>query len=127
MPLSKRIMAVGASAELAKATNGQFANLPAGVGTTQAGATAISADINVIVTSSAGNTAFILPNDAITSDSLDIMTASGITASALIYPPVGGTINGGGTNASITMAAGTSATFWCTANLTWLTNPKTPS
>jgi hypothetical protein len=127
MPLSKRMMAVGLSAEAAKATNGQFVNLPAGVGTTQAGATAVSGDVNVIVTSSAGNTAFVLPNDAIASDNVDIMALTTISASALIFPPLGGTINGGGANASITMAAGTSATFWCTANLTWITNPKTPS
>lgn len=127
MPLSKRMMAVGLPGETAKAINGQFVALPAGVGTAQVGATPATGDVNTIGTSSVGNTAFVLPSDAIAGDNLDIMTLSTITASALIFPPIGGTINGGGTNASITMAVSTSATFWCTANLTWVTNPKTPS
>lgn len=131
MALSKRMLAAGLPSVSALAINGQYVAVPAGVGTTQSGATPITGDINTIGTSSAGNTAFLLPNDAIAGDCIDVMVLSTVTASALVFPSTGGTINGGAANASITMAASTSATFFCTGTNNpgpiWVTSPKTPS
>lgn len=127
MAAAKRMMANGTPGVQATAINGVVNPAGTGVGTTQLGAAPITVDVLVITGSSTGNTAFVLPSDAVPGDSVDIMTASTITASALVYPPVGGTISGGTVNASITFAASKSATLWCVGPLTWYSNPAVPS
>lgn len=126
MAAAKRMMANGTPGVQATAING-IVGTGTGVGTTQLGAAPITVDVLVITTSATGQTAFVLPFDAVPGDSVDIMAASGITASALVYPAVGGTINGGTVNASITFAASKSATLWCTGPLSWYSNPAVPS
>lgn len=44
-----------------------------------------------------------------------------------IFPPTGGTINGGSTNAALTMANGAGATFYAKDALTYYTIPRVPA
>jgi hypothetical protein len=128
MPLSKRMLAVGFTAEMAKAANGQVVlNLVGAGNATQTGATAITGDINTIGTSTAGNNSFILPVDAVPSDFVTIITVAGLANAANIYPPVGGQINAAGANVVYSMAASKAADLFCVGNLLWVTNPVVAS
>lgn len=126
MSAAKRMMANGTPGVQATAING-IVGFGTGVGTAQVGAAPITVDVLIITTSTTGQTAFVLPSDAVPGDSVDIIANSGISASALVYPAVGGTINGGSVNTSITFAASKSATLWCTGPLSWYSNPAVPS
>ena len=102
MGLSKRLMAVGTPAEQAKAINGVTGTY-ASVSTTvsQAAATPLLYDVNVIPNAQAAG-AVLLPSDAVVGDFVTVTNYTGSNVS--IYPSSGGTINGGGTNAAITLA-----------------------
>jgi hypothetical protein len=78
-----------------------------GVGTTQTGAPLLRGGITVL-TSTAGQTAAILPSGA---GSDLIVRVTGGTA-ATIFPPVGGAFNGGSANASVSVASGAIALFY---------------
>jgi hypothetical protein len=125
MALSKRMMSVGFSAEMAKAANaGQLSiNLVALANATQTGAAPITGDFTTIGTSTAGNNSVILPSDAVSSDWLTIVTVAGLGNAVNVYPPVGGQINAAGANVVYSMAASKAADFICVGSLTWVTNP----
>ena len=90
---------------------GQTANA-----TTQATATAITADITVFSTV-ASTGAAILPNN---SSAADILVMNGQATNALIvFPPVGGTINGGSANASYSQAVSKCARYVTADGLNW--------
>jgi hypothetical protein len=90
---------------------GQVANA-----TTQATATAITADVTVFSTV-ASTGAAILPNNA---SAADILIMNGQATNALIvFPPVGGTINGGSANASYSQAASKCARYVTADGLNW--------
>lgn len=77
-----------------------------GVGTTQSGAPLLSGGVNVL-NSTAANTAAILPTYA--SGPITVRVTGGTTAT--VFPPTGGSLNGGSANASVTVASGTAAIF----------------
>ena len=80
----------------------------AGVGTTQTGAAALTNGVVLLLTPTASNTAFILNSATSTGRPLYLWNASS-SQGALIYPPTGGTINGGSVNASISIPTLTGA------------------
>lgn len=77
-----------------------------GVGTTQAGAPTLIGGVNVL-TSTAGQTSAVIPSFA---SGPVIVRVTGGTA-ATVFPPVGGSINGGAVNASVSVASGSVAMF----------------
>lgn len=83
----------------------------AGVGTTQAGAATITSSITRLATS-VGQTAFVLPNTTGQMFFIHNTTAT----SALVYPPVGGTIDGGATDASITITYNSTKLIFATSS-----------
>jgi hypothetical protein len=90
---------------------GQTAN-----NTTQATATAITADVTVFSTV-ASTGAAILPNN---SSAADILVMNGQASNALVvFPPVGGTINGGSANASYSQAVSKCARYVTADGLNW--------
>lgn len=101
------LMALGIAGEPARRIGGTIATAVAGVGTAQTGAAAITGTVNSVTTAS-GQTAFILPlhNPGRT---VEIYNTSATTA--LVYPPVGGAIQGGSTNASFSVAQNKGAIF----------------
>ena len=83
--------------------------------TTQATATAITADISVFTTV-ASTGAVILP----VGGAADILIMNGQATNALIvFPPVGGTINGGSANASYSQAVSKCARYVTADGLNW--------
>jgi len=104
MPLTKRIMAVGMSAQMANAVNG-FVVIYASVSTTvsQAAATALTGDINLIPNSQAAG-AVLLPSDAVQGDTITVTNVTGNNVT--VYPPVGDKLMGGATNAGVVLATG---------------------
>jgi len=84
--------------------------------TTQATAVAITADITVFATV-ASTGAAILPAG---SGAADILILNGQATNALIvFPPVGGTINGGSANASYSQAVSKCARYVTADGLNW--------
>jgi hypothetical protein len=67
------------------------------------------------VTSTPSGTGLMLPSPRV--GSVVLVRNDDGSNSLSVYPPVGGTINGGSVNAAATIAAGASATFTC-----WGTN-----
>jgi len=83
--------------------------------TTQATATAITADVSVFTTV-ASTGAVILPSGG----AADILIMNGQATNALIvFPPIGGTINGGSTNASYSQAVSKCARYVTADGLAW--------
>jgi hypothetical protein len=83
--------------------------------TTQATATAITADITVFTTV-ASTGAVILPAGG----AADILIMNGQATNALIvFPPIGGTINGGSANASYSQAVSKCARYVTADGMAW--------
>ena len=83
--------------------------------TTQATATAITADVTVFSTV-ASTGAAILP----TGGAADILVMNGQASNALVvFPPIGGTINGGSANASYSQAVSKCARYVTADGLNW--------
>jgi hypothetical protein len=83
--------------------------------TTQATATAITADITVFTTV-ASTGAVILPSGG----AADILIMNGQATNALIvFPPIGGTINGGSANASYSQAVSKCARYVTADGMAW--------
>lgn len=86
----------------------------AGVGTAQSGAGVINKENSVtLLTTSGGATAFILPNLLSLGRPFYIWNTSATTA--LVYPPVGGNINGVGANTAISLIQETGGIFMLVA------------
>ena len=103
MSTTADLMGLGMSPALA----GRLGNTPqsvAGNGTTQTGATTLAGGAVFLATPAASNTAFVLSNAISTGRPVYFWNQSA-SQTALIYPPSGGKINGGSTNASISVAA----------------------
>lgn len=94
------LVGVGIQPEQAQRLGLDIATL-AGVGTAQSGAAAIAKPITLGTTAS-GQTAFVLPSTAELLEEFEFTNTSSTTA--LLFPPSGGAINGGSTNASISVA-----------------------
>lgn len=110
MPSSaKTLMASGMAAGQAKLVGGDVVS-KAGVGTAQVGATQLSVGEYTLLTTAGGATAFVLPNCNI-GDECEVYNTT--STAALIFPPagIGGTINGGSGDASVSLAQNKVALF----------------
>jgi hypothetical protein len=89
-----------------------------GVGTTQAGGTAISPTTNNVSTvTSGGQTAFVLPSAAELESLYFVYNPSATTA--LIFPQSGGKINAAATDASVSVAVNLSRIFIRKSTTVW--------
>ena len=91
---------------------------PAAAGTLTSDATALTADEN-FVTGADGATGVKLPTGVAGMRIRVVNTVATTTALLKVYPDAGGAINGGSADAAVTVAPGATATFVCTAALTW--------
>lgn len=107
MSLAARIVSAGLSAINAQAIQGTVAAGLTALGTTQANALAIGADVNQFTTVAAGTGAVLPPMNP--GDSCVIFN-KGANA-LLVYPPVGGTINSLGLNAGYSVATATPSCY----------------
>jgi len=85
-------------------------------GSIQANAFALVGNGNHEFTTVASGTGAILPSPALPSE-IAIYNAG--ANALLVYPPVGGTINGGTVNASVSLAAAAAITYWASSGLNW--------
>jgi hypothetical protein len=90
----------------------------AGVGTAQSGAASLAYGLNT-VTTAVGQTGTLLPEDHPVGSPLIVHVTS--ATAALVFPPVGGSINGGAANASFSVAQNKPTVFYSKANgLDWV-------
>jgi hypothetical protein len=90
----------------------------AGVGTAQTGAASITVNC-ASLTTAGGATAFVLPTTWEIGDDVTVFNTS--ATAALIYPQSGGAINGGSTNASVSIAQNTAMTLTKLSSTSWRT------
>lgn len=87
-------------------------------GSSQSNATAMTADVNIVAASD-GTKGVKLPT-AVVGHSVTVVNTVATTGNTLkVYPATGAAINGGSANAAVVLGPGKSATFSCTALLTW--------
>ena len=117
--LQKEAVAAGLGQSTARGIAGSLqTGITAGTTQTQAGATPLTAKTNVIGTVGTTNDGVILP----VVDPLDeVFVRNAGANTAKVYPPVGGSINGGSANAAVTLAAGASARYRYTSTLDSIT------
>jgi hypothetical protein len=72
----------------------------AGAGTTQGAGTALTGSINVVSSADASNVAVVLPSQ----QQAPILCRATSLDGLSVFPPSGGTINGGSTNAAVALA-----------------------
>lgn len=113
MSLTKELVSMGLHGSTAAAIGGSVATGLSGAGATQATATPITAVTSVFSTVALSQGA-ILPGGVQIGDELFVRNGG---ANALaVYPPVGGTINGGAANAAFSVTAAKGAVFKCLGN-----------
>lgn len=100
MSTTADLMGLGMPPALAARLGATVATL-VGAGTAQVGATLISAPL-VLAGPTTGNTAFVL-NAAFSVGRAIYVWNTSSSLAALVYPPTGGTINGGAANASVSI------------------------
>jgi len=93
-------------------------------GGNQSTAAALSYGIN-FVSGGNGSTGVILPA-AVVGLPIPVFVIGG-TGNLSVYPPIGGTIDGGGGNASIVMGNNTATEFVAQSATAYFSNPKTAS
>ncbi len=112
------IMRGGVSAGTAKAINGQAnTSITAGTTQTQAGATTLTASVNVITTVTTSGDGVILANTEI-GDSYEILNIGGNTCT--VYPPVGGRINQIATNGGFSLGNNTAVIIQKFTSTRWM-------
>lgn len=111
MPLRSLLMHAGFSAEQAIQICGGTQLSLISAGTTQLTAAQLPNSVNVFGTVGASS-GCILRNDLSVGEEQIVVNATATTLS--IYPPVGGSINGGSVNAAITLVGNKRADFICT-------------
>lgn len=114
--LGSEMMGLGVAPALANLMGEAIAAVTA-VGTAQVGAAALVPTINQ-VTTSAGQTAVVLPSTQPLATSIQVYVPSATTA--LVFPPSGGTINEGAANASFSVAQARLATFVRVSATKWI-------
>jgi hypothetical protein len=89
-------------------------------GTTQATAYPLTPNARFEFTTVTSGAGAVLPQFASTLHEPPLITIvnSGVSA-LLVYPPLGGTINLGTVNAAVSLAAGTSITYWAASTFSW--------
>lgn len=110
-------MALGLPYATAGAVGETLGLAQAGVGTSSVGATVLSGTVNS-VTTTGGATAFRLGSHQ-PGRSVEVYNTSSTTA--LIFPPTGGTINGGSVDASVNLAQNKGTLFRYLTPLTLVT------
>lgn len=118
MSASLELIGLGVPARQA----GSLGNLPSaktGVGTANTTATPITTNFTVL-TASGGATAFILPAIPVGGGPLVVINQSGTTA--LVFPPIGGNIQGGGTDTAFSVATNKCVMFFKFSALLWAAN-----
>jgi hypothetical protein len=118
MPSAKSLIGVGVPAAQAN-TLGFTVSSKTAVGTAQTGAVAITTNFTILTTAS-GQTAAVLPATEIGGGPYIIANISATTA--LIFPPSGGAIQGGSTDASFSLAQNKTAMFFKTTATAWVAN-----
>lgn len=103
MAQRKNLVVGGISAQAAIAIQGRVASSLTAAGTTQADALALPADINQFTTVGSGAGTILPPMSA--GDSVTLY--NGGANALLVYPPVGGLINGLSANAAYSVATAT--------------------
>lgn len=117
MTSQNRLTVAGISAIAADAIQGTVANNLTATGSTQATALSLPADINKFTTVAASTGALIQPSNS--GDSGTVY--NGGANALLLYPPVGGTINGLSANAGYSIATATPYCDWyCIDPLTYI-------
>lgn len=109
------LMGVGLPDKLALKLGNQIATL-AGVGTSQSGAKNITVN-SALLTTSGGATAFVMPTTWEVGDDVTVFNTS--ATAALIFPQSGGSINGGSTDASVSVAQNTGVLFRKMSSTSW--------
>jgi hypothetical protein len=107
---------------MAPKLSGLVGNLPSaktGVGTAQATATPITTNFTVLTTAG-GATAFLLPTVPAGAGPYFLFTATSTTA--VIFPPVGGSIQGAATDAKFDLAQNKGALFYKISSTAWAVN-----
>lgn len=95
---------------------GNTVSTVAGIGTAQAGAAPLVWNINLLTTSS-GQTAFVPSDIWGIGDTVTVFNTTATTA--LFYPPVGSSIDGGSTDASVTIVQNSGREFIRTSATSW--------
>lgn len=108
MPSRDNLVKAGLSATQAAAIQGTSADALVALGTTQANALALPADICRFATVAAGTGAIINPVNAGDSGTVQNAGANAL----LLYPPVGAKINALGVNAGYSVATATPSVDW---------------
>lgn len=101
MPRAQNLMGVGFAPIAALALGGSNVQTIAGVGTAQSGAASMGTADVILGTTSAGQTAFLLPDMAVGETIVFYNTSS---TAALLFPPTGAQINALGSNNSFSAA-----------------------
>jgi hypothetical protein len=113
-----KLMGLGISAAAA-AQLAEAADLTTGItaaGTTQAGAQAIYADVNVVATAAASS-GVLLPNDRTAGDVVEVTNLGANSLS--VYPPSGGNIGTGAANAPLALAVGKTGRYRLVSATQW--------
>lgn len=119
MSIPQDLMGLGMSPQLANRLGNQILQNVAGVGTAQVGAAQLFGKVTS-ATTAGGQTAFIL-NAGASNGSIWYFWNQSSTA-ALVYPTVGGAINGGSTNAAFSVAQNKPTIFIRVAPNVWIAN-----
>ena len=127
MTIKRNAMGAGVSAGAASSTIGSLNNNVVALGSTQATAALLSLASNSVVTVGGSGTGVILPPGNGVGDQLSagdwIRVFNSVSGNAVnVYPPLGGKINGGTTNAAISLAALKPAEFVCIDGLNYFAN-----
>lgn len=83
------------------------------VGTAQVGAAELTGGLNIVTTAS-GQTAVVLPANAAAGSPIVVRVTS--ATAGLVFPPTGGSINGGSANASFSVAQNKPTVFFAHPN-----------
>lgn len=116
MPSFQELIGLGEAPRLA-AANGNVLSAKTGVGTAQVGATPITTNFTILTTAG-GATAFLLP--AVPAGAGPFFVSNAGATAALIFPPSGGSIQGGSTDASFSVAQNKPTNFYKTSSTAWV-------
>jgi hypothetical protein len=115
--LGSDMMGLGMPSALANLVGDTIPPAVAGVGTAQSGATPLTGTMNQ-VTTSAGQTAFLLSSAQPLGTSTNVYVST--ATAALVFPPVGASINEGAANASFSVAQAKFTSFVRVSATKWL-------
>ena len=120
MTTQAKLMGSGlAAAAATQITSGDLTNSITAAGATQATATAIYSEVNIVTTAAAA-TGVLLPSNRAAGDQLEV---ANLGANALaVYPPVGSAIGTGATNAAFSVPVSKTCLFRQVTSTLWIQN-----